>query len=300
MKNSFCLSGLVVAFLGLGVAHAQGPVYSLDAVITPPANPPGVTAAPAIAPPLTPGEPAGPEYGGGGVSSWLAYPRAAGCCSPTGRNGQIGSELYLRSGTSVPIGGGFFGSVMKPGWDIAGGVRTLLFNPESTAAWTADLGLTNIHYYTSTRSQATLLNFQSQVSVPSSSGIPTTTTMTIPQFAVTPAGLNNTFVNLAFGREWYLWGSAATCGECKWRVGGDFGGLWGTERVDLVEIKHKTGSISGFFVSLHSDLEIPCGCCIVYAGLRMEYGYTFSDILQRQNNTDLQSLNFLATFGVRF
>jgi hypothetical protein len=269
-----------------------------------PPGPPAANPAAIGSQPFTgdaPAQPSDPSADGPGVSSWLAYPRPIGCCDLTGRNGPIGSEVYVRTGTSVPIGGGLFGSVMKPGWDVEGGVRALLFNPEQTRAWTADLSVTNIHYYTSTAKSAPLINFASQVTIPSTTGgTPTTQTVIIPQFFVTPAGLNDTTVNLAFGRECYLIGAANTCSEPRWRIGGDVGGRWGSSRLDLVEIKHKTGSISGFFFSLHSDLEIPCGCCILFAGLRMEYGYTFSKILQQQNDTDLQVLNFVGTVGLRF
>ena len=45
---------------------------------------------------------------------------------------------------------------------------------------------------------------------------------------------------------------------------------------------------------------MPCGCCIVQVGGRVEYGYVLSDVLQARNNTDLQSFNFLLTTGLRF
>ena len=51
---------------------------------------------------------------------------------------------------------------------------------------------------------------------------------------------------------------------------------------------------------LHSDLEIPCSCCIIFAGIRGEYGYVWSDVLQRQNNSDIQTINLLFTLGTRF
>ena len=57
---------------------------------------------------------------------------------------------------------------------------------------------------------------------------------------------------------------------------------------------------AGVFLAVHSDLEIPCGCCIFQAGLRSEYGYTWADILQRQNNSDVQDINLLFNLGLRF
>jgi hypothetical protein len=235
-----------------------------------------------------------------------------------GRNGPIGSEVYLRSGISVPIGGGVYGSVMKPGWDIEGGVRTLLFNRDETAAWTADLSITNVHYYTSTGKQFILANVA--FSPPSTPGMPSSL-INLPEIAVSPVGLNDTTVNLSFGRECYLVGAATCHGEPQWRIGGDFGGRWGSSRIDLfagpqppkvlalgvtqptaeAAAQHRTGAIEGFFFSLHTDVEIPCwSCCILFAGLRLEYSYTISHILQEQNDTLLQGLNFMATVGLRF
>jgi hypothetical protein len=47
-------------------------------------------------------------------------------------------------------------------------------------------------------------------------------------------------------------------------------------------------------------VEIPCHCCVFTAGIRTEYGYTWCDILQSQNRTDVQDINLLITVGVRF
>jgi hypothetical protein len=58
--------------------------------------------------------------------------------------------------------------------------------------------------------------------------------------------------------------------------------------------------VGGLFLSLHSDVEVPCGCCIFQAGVRAEYGYIWSDILQRHNDTDLESINLLFNAGLRF
>ena len=48
------------------------------------------------------------------------------------------------------------------------------------------------------------------------------------------------------------------------------------------------------------DIEYPCGCCTPFAGIRGEYGYTWTDILQHQNRADLQYLGLLFNLGVRF
>jgi hypothetical protein len=127
------------------------------------------------------------------------------------------------------------------------------------------------------------------------------TTGFVPMLDVTIAALNQTFADGAIGREWYLIGT----GDCRansltWRVGADVGVRWGTAKLDLVEIRHLTHAVYGGFVAVHSDLELPCGCCIFQAGIRGEYGYYKSDLLQRQNETDLQSFNLMLTVGARF
>jgi hypothetical protein len=132
---------------------------------------------------------------------------------------------------------------------------------------------------------------------------------------VSIANYNETFANLGFGRDWYLWGQAPTyltcggggCGDhgcgggVVWRVGVDGGGRYGTAKLELHEIRHRTDTIAGLFVGAHSDIEVPCGCCCIFqAGLRVEYDYTWTDILQRQNDTDLENINLLLSIGVRF
>jgi hypothetical protein len=312
MKNSFCLSGVAAALLlGVGLAHSQGPTNGPSNLPSLPGSQAGKMPAP------QPGNgngngsedngtapifgsqapaPAAPATVDPGVSSWLAYARPGGCCCPTGKNGPICCEFYVRTGVSEPFGAGLLASVMKMGWDVEAGARTLLFNPEQDAAWTADLSISNIHYTTTTGKQGTITNFV--VMVPNAAG--GTSSFTIPSVPVTPASLNDTTLNLALGREWYVWGTAQCQGEPKVRFGCDFGGRWGSSKLELREVHHLTGTVEGFFTSVHSDVEIPCSCCIIEAGVRIEYGYLFSNILQPANHSDLQSLNFMFTLGTRY
>ena len=119
---------------------------------------------------------------------------------------------------------------------------------------------------------------------------------------VTGKSLNETFGNLAVGREWYLWGSAEQDGCCyrNWRVGVDCGGRYGTEKLEVHEITHRTDTIAGLFLAVHSDIEIPWGQVIFQAGVRAEYSYTWSDILQVQNYSDTQDIKVLLSLGLRF
>jgi hypothetical protein len=223
------------------------------------------------------------------MSSWLVYPRAFGCCGPLGANGPISSEIYVRSGVSFPVGPGFFGaSSLHTGWAIQGGGRVLFFNPEVDAAWTVDLSVSNVEFGANHRNVARLFN------VTFGNNPPT------PEVDVTLQGVNQTYANLAGGREWYLLGTGYGSVGPVWRAGVDLGGRYGTTKVDLDQIRHRTGQVGGLFGAIHTDLECPCCGVIFVAGVRAEYGYIWSDVLQRQNNTDLQTINLLANFGIRF
>jgi hypothetical protein len=236
----------------------------------------------------------GPLPGGGlRTSSWMAYPRCAGCCGPVGANGPLGYEVYVRNGFSFPLGGNPFGARLNTGWDVDAGARTLFFNPELDAAWTVDLSVSNVHNGSN--------DFTTMYTLTNVKGGPNGGGAVVPAVSVAVRDLNRTYVNVAVGREWYLWGSA-DCGkpDVNWRVGFDVGGRYGTEKLEVTNFDHFTDVIAGTFGSIHTDLEIPCGCCIFQAGIRAEYGYTWGDILQRQTDGDVQEINLLFTLGARF
>jgi hypothetical protein len=111
--------------------------------------------------------------------------------------------------------------------------------------------------------------------------------------------LNRTFFNLGGGREYYLFG-APQGDSWTWRAGFDAGGRYGSAKLELHEIRHRTDTIAGIFIALHSDVEIPYGCITLFAGVRLEWDYTWMDILQHQNNSDLQDINLILNTGFRF
>jgi hypothetical protein len=200
--------------------------------------------------------------------------------------------MYFRTGVDLPFGPGLLGNSLNPGWIVEGGARVLFFDQQVDAAWTVDLGLSNFHNFSDHKRTATLLN----VPVQTANG-----QTVVPQLVVTPAAYNRTFANLAVGREWYLAGTADSCvNQSNWRVGVDLGGRWGSGKLDLDEIRHRVDVIGGIFIGLYSDVEVPCGNVIFHAGLRTEWAYTWSDILQRQNDADVQEINLMLTVGVRF
>jgi hypothetical protein len=141
---------------------------------------------------------------------------------------------------------------------------------------------------------------------------------TIAAEGVSIEDLNRTFANIGFGRDWYLFGQAPTylnrsceggcgdgacgcggCGSPVWRIGLDGGGRYGSGKLELHQLRHRTHTIDGAFIGAHTDVEIPCGCCIFQAGFRVEWDYTATNLLQG-NPADLYDVNLLFTVGTRF
>jgi hypothetical protein len=130
MKTKRLLVILLAAWLAAGTAEAQ------QAATRP--------AYPAPSPTQSQGTPAHeipPEaYSGdmSGLSDWIVYRRD--CCE--GKHGRLTplyTEVYLRAGPSIPIGGQTLSRELQTGWSITGGVRALFFNEPMTKAWTVDL-----------------------------------------------------------------------------------------------------------------------------------------------------------------
>jgi hypothetical protein len=238
------------------------------------------------------------------ASPYLVYPRSPCCCGPVGKCGPIGTDLFLRSGPAFPIGGNLFDRFLHTGWDIEGGGRVLFFNPAADRAWTVSISVSNIFARTGNENEpVTLFNVPVRTAVT----IPGTTatqnvTQTVPSLQATVSSLNMTFVNAGFGREWYLLGTAdpGAMHGCNWRVGVDTGGRYGSAMVQFNEINHHTDVIGGVYCAIHTDVEYPFRCGILQAGIRYEYNYIWTDLLQRQNNGDFQSMNLLFQAGVRF
>jgi hypothetical protein len=206
-----------------------------------------------------------------------------------GKNGPIGMELYFRSGVAFPTGGGI-GNLLDVGWSIGGGGRTLFFNPEETRAWTVDLGVMNIH----NESADFQRSFTYNIVPPAGQTTPTSATISV-------RNMDETLVSLSAGREWYLLGSANLWSDhVCWRAGFDGGGRYGTAKMNVNGLTHITDTIGGMFVAVHSDVELPWGNCMFLFGVRGEYSYVWTDILQSQNPTDVQQFTILFNAGLRF
>jgi hypothetical protein len=264
--------------------------------------PPGGSAVPSTIQPNGPltappdgGMPHGPTSNGPtGLSSYITGTRP-NCCGPVGGDGPICSELYFRIGASVNLGHtSALNDVIHTGWMVEGGYRSLFFNPEQTDAWTIEFGLSN------TTNQGKFNGsggIPLTVLVPNSAGTGTPIRFGTDVPGITLRNLNRTAANLGGGHEWYLNGHAND--NCPtWRAGFDIGGRWGSANAEFNELRHRSKVFEGIWVALHTDVEIPCHCCTFLAGFRMEWDYTFSDLLQ--GTSDLTGINFLANFGVRY
>ncbi len=257
-----------------------------------------------------------------GLSNWITY-ACPDCCGPVGGDGPIKEELYIDTGPSLPVSGSIFGHVLTTGWEVKGGGRTLFFNSDRDRAWSVDLSISSI-WNGGQHADRTFPLFLLVQPLPAAANV------TPDVFRAFVLGklkdMNRTSVNLALGREWFLVGNAASCacGGVNWRVGIDSGGSYGSQaaqvEIDTIPgipavntnpvgtptttqvhmLRRRTDTIAGAFLGLHTDLEVPCGCCVFMAGFRAEWGYTWSDILQRQNDSNMMDLNLLITCGVRF
>src|SRR5262245_3944150 len=130
-------TALVLAALAAGPARAQ----------TPPAMPypqePPTPAARSLDTYLEP-PPPGPAEPPGRLSNWINYTRPWSCCGPLGGDGPVQSEIYVRTGPSFIVGGGVLADTLQTGWVVEGGVRSLYFDADLSAAWVVNLGLSNV------------------------------------------------------------------------------------------------------------------------------------------------------------
>jgi hypothetical protein len=219
------------------------------------------------------------------LSDWITYTRPCGCCGPIGDDGPIRSELYVRTGPAFLLATDFLSRALQSGWAVQGGGRTLFFNSAGDAAWTGDL---SISFMFNHGNGDVMFEFSGR--------------------EVSARALYRTYVNAGFGREWYLHGNAKACGGWFWRAGADIGGRYGAERLDINDdpnflgFARRNDTVAGLYLSAHTDLELPCGCCTWVYGLRLEWDYTWSDMLLQPSGklSDLQDINLLINLGVRF
>lgn len=244
-----------------------------------------------------------------GPDNYMTYQQPC-CCGPVGGDGPIGWELFIMTGPQLPVAGSFLNHYMNTGWMVRGGGRSLFFNVDRDAAWTVELGISQ----SVNQGKANMwLQQQPQQLINPNTGaqIPGL----VPGPIETVDVFMQTLVNLGFGREWYLLGAAYVPGN-KWRVGADGGGLWGAANItyhdfqptnsqvsptnlNLGEFDRRSHVSGGCYAGLHTDFEIPCNCCTFIFGLRAEWMFTTTRVLNSADN-GIQWVNFMANFGVRF
>src|SRR5262249_3695160 len=103
---------------GQGAPLPRAPVLTAPVA---PAVPPGTRVVASAVPP-------GAACEGGCLPGPYGWAGGPDCHGPVGGNGPVGWEVYLRSGVSLPFGGGALTSRLDPGWIIQGGARSLFFN----------------------------------------------------------------------------------------------------------------------------------------------------------------------------
>jgi hypothetical protein len=302
-------SALVLTALSLCAARGQTPPGAPGGGLTYPqaAPAPGIApriweggAAPGAAPDGAAPSAAPAPLAPAGLSSWITYDRPKACCGPIGANGPITTEIFLRAGASIVLNDSTLGRTVQNGWAVDGGARSLFFNSEQTAAWAVTYGVSNYNYH-GTRPDIKIplhLLVPNPTANATPAALPINFGTDVP--GVTMRALNETFFNLGFGRDWWFWGSANCCDGPLWRVGFDVGGRYGSGSVRLWELRHRTDVMGGVWVGVHSLCEVPCGCGWFVAGFRAEWGYVWSDIMQRQNDSDLILINLLGQIGYRF
>jgi len=267
------VAGTCAAQPGETIAPPQTPGVAIPAGEAP------ATLARDLVPPPTPTH----HNASKGLSSWITYTHPD-CCGPLGSHGLIQTELFARVGASMPLGGAILQDRLDTGWLFQGGGRTLIFDADELRAWTFDIGITNIW----NNGQGNQVPFVE-------TGV-----------AVTVRDMNRTYVNAGFGREYYLLGSARSC-DSHLRVGWDVGGHYGTARLGLNDRNRFPGNFRrvtswewGPYVALHADAEIQYGAVTFINGLRLEWNENFINRLLAGFDNDLNNLNLVFNFGVRY
>lgn len=269
MKSSrFLLSSLTFCLLGL---LGRNPLAA-QSYFTPGAISPAPTQDV-----VSPATPVGAYASTGRLSNWITYGGNCSCHGEENGPPYIQSETILRAGPSVAVGGGIINRSVDVGWAFTGGIRSLLFNNAYDRAWVVTFSITNINYSGSDDA---------------------------PFFAIRNPNnpnarlnmINRTTGDVSIGREYYLWNSADSR-QKMWRAGWDVGGRYGSGYCRF-EDGHNTDVIGGAFVAIHTDLEIPCGWATLVHGIRYEYNYTSTDVIQRGAN--IMDMMLLYSFGCRW
>jgi hypothetical protein len=288
---------LLTAAIGVAPVLAQ-PMTPPGAYspVVPTIPPPGAAAA--VPPPFPAAVIADPGAGvqpvSPSASDWLKSPCL--CNGPTGKNGPIGSELFLLTGPSIPVGNSVQDRFADTGWMVEIGARSLFFNPEGDKAWTVMLGL-SYQYNNGSGVPAPFNYFNS------------------PELPVTIREIHRYAFNFGGGRDWFLFGNSPLgCDGANLRFGFETGGRWGGQHVNmnliinnpLVTSVDPRGTFlerykvyGGYYLAAHIDMEVPMGSWVWFGGFRAEWALDFGNVIPFQNNTG-QDINLLLSTGFRY
>ena len=188
---------------------------------------------------------------------------------------------------------------MVPGFLFQGGVRALFFNDSATRAWAIDASISHQSNGQDPNELYPLrvIDFTGNTDITGQPEVKLIQfgTPTLPAIRIRET--HRTYVNLGVGRDYY-WRTSAEEPGTMFRIGWDTGGRYGALSQEYNLIKHRTDVVGGIFVGAHGEFEIPSRWGLWQLGVRTEYAYTWSDILQRAS--DIQEINVMMTFGVRY
>lgn len=232
------------------------------------------------------------------------YVDGPGCCGPLGRDGRISYEFYTYTGVNLPFGEGL-PDYMNAGWTVGGGVRTLLFNPAHTAAWTIDLGVSYTHNWAAGTDDPVNLFLRSPPLINPFTGVATPQPDRLTFTAIRE--VHRTSFNYNLGRDVWLWGRGDTGGMqgTNWRVGAWVGGRYGTSHVDQIPLDEIDGYsrrqnvFLGVAVGVHSTWDIPMGGWVLFGGVRSEYSHDWTNLTPPLEG-NIHNVNLQITLGIRY
>jgi len=235
-------------------------------------------------------------------SRWIS---SGPCLCDGGESPPIAAEVYFRTGISTPFASSFnhhdlLGRDMRAGFLYQLGIRTLFFDVPATRAWAIDVSLSHVD-----NGQDPDVGYPLAVIDFTGNTDPTTGQPEVKRIQFgTPIeppihirDTHRTYLNLGFGRDTY-WNASAEDSGRRFRVGWDVGARYGALSQEYDRIKHRTDVIGGLYAGAHADFEWSTSWGAWHAGVRCEYSYTWSDILQRAS--DIQEINTLLTVGIRY
>lgn len=205
------------------------------------------------------------------------------CCGPVGGHGPVGQEVYVRIGASFPLGNGLLARALNVGYAAHVGGRALYFDPSGASAWVVDLH----GFYTYNNANAEDI-------------------VTVRGEPVTVRALHRSGVGAGIGQDYFLAGPGFVGGlwDANLRYGWDVGGRWGAGHTDFNNpfvpalYRRKYDVFGQPFVGLSATLDVPFGGWTCFVGGRLEWNYTFSDLLPKQGS--FHEVVAQLMFGVRY